>query len=64
MSKFLALIATAIVLTGCAGNSTQPASGEEGTVAAAETSKPKMKCKYVKTTSSRLGQKVCKKVSD
>ncbi|MDJ0711739.1 MAG: hypothetical protein QNJ14_15220 [Woeseiaceae bacterium] len=64
MFKTLALIATAIVLTGCAGNSTQTASSEEGAVAAAESSKPKMKCKYVKTTTSRLGEKVCKKVSD
>ena len=63
MSKILALIATAIVLTGCAGTSAQPSDGE-GATAAAETSKPKMKCRYEKTTRSRLGTKVCERVSD
>ena len=64
MSKTFALIATAILLTGCAGNSTQTSDGQDGTVAAAESAKPKMKCKYVKSTGSRLGEKVCKKASD
>ena len=64
MSKTLALIATAIVLSGCAANSNQPAAGQEGDAATAEASKPKMKCKYVKTTSSRLGERVCEKVAD
>ena len=64
MSKTLALIATAIILTGCAGNSTQPAAEGDGAVATADSSKPKMRCKYVKSTGSRLGEKVCKKVSE
>ena len=64
MSKTLALVATAIVLSGCAGNSTQPGADDDGATATAESSKPKMRCKYVKSTGSRLGEKVCKKVSE
>ena len=64
MSKTLALVATAIILSGCAGNSTQPATEGDSAVTTAESSKPKMKCKYVKSTGSRLGEKVCKRVSE
>ncbi len=61
MSKTFALIATAVLLAGCATNSTEPGAGDAAT---AEASKPKMKCKYVRTTSSRVGERVCEKVSD
>ena len=64
MSKTLALIAAAILLTGCAGNSTEPAAEGDSAVTTAESAKPKMRCKYVKSTGSRLGEKVCKKVSE
>ena len=64
MSKSLVLIAAAIVLAGCAGNSTQPAADDNSATAAEESGKPKVKCKYVRSTSSRVGEKVCEKVPD
>lgn len=61
MSKILSLAAVAVFAAGCAGNSTQTAAED---VVARDEAKPAARCKYVKTTSSRLGQKVCEKVSD
>lgn len=61
MSKILSLVAVAAIASGCASHSTQPATVD---VVAEDEPKTEMRCKYVKTTSSRLGQKVCEKVSD
>ena len=61
MSKILSLVAVVALVAGCAGNSTQPATDK---AVAQDDAKPEVRCKYVKTTTSRLGQKVCKKVSD
>lgn len=61
MSRILSLAAVAAFTAGCAGNSTQTAADD---VVARDEAKPAVHCKYVKTTSSRLGQKVCEKVSD
>ena len=61
MSKTFSLIACAVILAGCAGTSTQTA---DNGAAASEDGKPEKRCRYVKTTTSRLGQKVCEDVSE
>ncbi len=61
MSKTFALIATAVLLAGCATQSNEPSTGD---ATSAEASKPEIKCRYVRTTTSRVGQRVCEEVSD
>jgi len=61
VSKIFSLIAVAILAVGCAGNTTQTA---DNAAASKEDAKPEMRCHYERTTSSRLGRKVCERVEE
>ncbi|MDH3621486.1 MAG: hypothetical protein OER91_11365 [Gammaproteobacteria bacterium] len=61
MSKILTLVAFAALTAGCAGNSTQ---SDTDAAVAQEDGKSEMRCTKVKTATSRIAQKVCKKVEE
>jgi len=61
LSKFILTLALAGSLSACASAVTKEAStGEGSTATTSEAVEPKKVCRYQRTTSSRLGDRVCK----
>lgn len=59
MSKSISILVCGFVLSGCVSNGAQGVAGSGDATETAEAEAPKKRCKRIKSTHSRIGERVC-----